>query len=140
MSRLHDLYDEQGQSPWLDNLKRGWITERRARSAGSSAACAASRRTRRSSRRPSTAGADYDEQFGALDRRRQPRSRTATGSSSPPTSATRSRILRPVYDASDGVDGYVSVEVAPALARDTDGTIDGGPPPARAASTSRTCT
>ena len=29
----------------------------------------------------------------------------------------------PVYDASDGVDGYVSVEVAPALARDTEGTI-----------------
>ena len=25
----------------------------------------------------------------------------------------RSRLLRPVYDASDGVDGYVSVEVAP---------------------------
>jgi transaldolase len=32
-------------------------------------------------------------------------------------------ILRPVYDSSDGVDGYVSVEVAPALARDTDGTM-----------------
>jgi transaldolase len=27
-----------------------------------------------------------------------------------------------VYDASDGEDGYVSVEVAPSLARDTDGT------------------
>ena len=26
MTRLHDLYSEQGQSPWLDNLKRGWIT------------------------------------------------------------------------------------------------------------------
>ena len=25
MSRLHDLYSEQGQSPWLDNLKRSWI-------------------------------------------------------------------------------------------------------------------
>ena len=26
MGRLHQLYDEHGQSPWLDNLKRGWIT------------------------------------------------------------------------------------------------------------------
>ena len=51
-----------------------------------------------------------------------PRSTTATGTSSPPTSRTRWRILRPVYDASDGVDGFVSVEVAPSLARDTDGT------------------
>ncbi|MEC8999019.1 MAG: transaldolase family protein, partial [Actinomycetota bacterium] len=25
MTRLHDLYAEQGQSPWLDNLKRNWI-------------------------------------------------------------------------------------------------------------------
>src|SRR5690606_7229645 len=34
------------------------------------------------------------------------------------------RILRPVHDSSDGVDGYVSVEVSPALARDTAGTIE----------------
>ena len=25
MTRLHDLYEEQGQSPWLDNLRRDWI-------------------------------------------------------------------------------------------------------------------
>ena len=65
--------------------------------------------------------ADYDEQFGELDRRRRRRSRTRTGTSSRATSATALRILRPVYDESDGVDGYVSVEVAPSLARDTDG-------------------
>jgi transaldolase len=33
------------------------------------------------------------------------------------------RILRPVHDESAGVDGYVSVEVAPELARDCDGTV-----------------
>ena len=26
MSRLRDLADQHGQSPWLDNLRRGWIT------------------------------------------------------------------------------------------------------------------
>ena len=26
MSRLHDLFDHEGQSPWLDNIRRGWIT------------------------------------------------------------------------------------------------------------------
>ena len=25
MTRLHDLYAEQGQSPWLDNLRRDWL-------------------------------------------------------------------------------------------------------------------
>ncbi len=32
-------------------------------------------------------------------------------------------ILRPVYESSDGVDGYVSIEVSPHLANDTEGTV-----------------
>ena len=32
-------------------------------------------------------------------------------------------VLRPTFDASAGTDGFVSVEVAPELARDTDATI-----------------
>ncbi|MEO8767464.1 MAG: transaldolase [Nitrosospira sp.] len=32
-------------------------------------------------------------------------------------------VLRPVYNATEGGDGYVSLEVSPHLARDTDGTI-----------------
>ncbi len=36
---------------------------------------------------------------------------------------TAADIFRPVYDATDGRDGYVSIEVAPTLARDTPGTI-----------------
>ena len=26
MSRLRELFDQHGQSPWLDNLRRGWIS------------------------------------------------------------------------------------------------------------------
>lgn len=33
-------------------------------------------------------------------------------------------ILRPVYEETDGLDGYVSIEVSPLLARDTNGTIE----------------
>src|SRR4051812_11837730 len=33
-------------------------------------------------------------------------------------------VLRPVYDESGGVDGYVSLEVAPRLAHDTEGTLE----------------
>lgn len=33
------------------------------------------------------------------------------------------QLLRPLYDESDGSDGYVSIEVSPTLAHDTDGTI-----------------
>lgn len=35
-------------------------------------------------------------------------------------------VLRPVYDASDGADGFVSLEVSPHLAYDTEGTISNG--------------
>src|SRR3954470_12798378 len=33
-------------------------------------------------------------------------------------------ILRPVYDKTDGLDGYISLEVNPRLASDTQGTIE----------------
>ena len=33
-------------------------------------------------------------------------------------------VLRPTYDATHGADGYVSIEVSPYLAKDTQGTID----------------
>ncbi|MEN9275698.1 MAG: transaldolase [Gloeomargarita sp. GMQP_bins_5] len=32
-------------------------------------------------------------------------------------------IFRPIYESSNGVDGYVSIEVPPQLARDTEGTV-----------------
>jgi transaldolase len=35
-------------------------------------------------------------------------------------------VLRPVYNATDGIDGFVSLEVNPQLARDTEGTIAEG--------------
>ena len=36
----------------------------------------------------------------------------------------RAIYLKPVYDKSDGVDGYISLEVNPRLAYDTTGTIE----------------
>lgn len=33
-------------------------------------------------------------------------------------------VLRPVYNASDGADGFVSLEVSPKLAHDTEGTVE----------------
>ena len=121
MSKLHDLHDTQGQSPWLDNMRRGWIT-------GGELARWVERGVRGITSNPTifqkaiSGGKDYDDQFGEL---------IAGGSSiddaywSLVTADIEDalRILRPVHDASGGVDGYVSVEVAPDLARDRDGTV-----------------
>jgi transaldolase len=121
-TRLQQLHAHQDQSPWLDNLRRGWITsgelerwvERGVRGITSNPTIF---------QKAIEASADYDEQFNDLVR----------GGESIETSywdlvTTDIRhalaILRPVHDASDGIDGYVSVEVAPSLARDTQGTVD----------------
>ncbi len=120
-TRLHELHD-LGQSPWLDNLRRGWLTS-------GELAGWIDRGIRGLTSNPSifqkaiSSGSDYDEQFGDL---------IASG-----TSVTDAywdlvtsdiegalALLRGVYDDSDGVDGYASVEVAPDLARDVAGTIE----------------
>jgi transaldolase len=118
-SRLHALH-QQGQSPWMDNLRRGWLTS------GELAAWV-ERGIRGLTSNPSifqkaiSSGTDYDEQFGDL-----------VGGGTSVTDAYWDLVtddirgalalLRPVYDESDAVDGYVSVEVAPDLARDGAGT------------------
>ena len=121
MTRLQDLHAQQGQSPWLDNLKRGWITsgelarwvERGVRGITSNPTIF---------QKAIEAGDAYDEQFGDLVR-----GGTSVEDSywALVTADIREAlgILRPVHDASDGIDGYVSVEVAPQLADDTAGTI-----------------
>jgi transaldolase len=121
VTKLHDLYYTQGQSPWLDNLRRGWIT-------GGELARWVERGVRGITSNPTIfqkamSGSDeYDAQFGEL---------AGNGGSIEDTYwalvtsdiEDALRILRPVHDESGGVDGYVSLEVAPDLARDRDGTI-----------------
>jgi transaldolase len=121
MTKLQRLFQQEGQSPWLDNLTRGHLTRGeldRLVAAG----------IRGVTSNPTifakaiSGSADYDEQFQRL---------VANGSNV--TDAYWSMviediegalsILRPVYDDSDGGDGFVSVELAPALAQDTPGSI-----------------
>jgi transaldolase len=118
-NRLEALLD-LGQSPWLDNLRRGWLTS------GELAAWV-DRGIRGLTSNPSifqkaiSAGTDYDEQFGDLIA-----SGTSVGDAYWDLVTTdiggALALLRPVYDGSDGLDGFVSVEVAPDLARDSAGT------------------
>jgi len=118
---LHELYERAHQSPWIDDLKRSYIDRggleelitKGIRGVTSNPTIMAN----------SIASTnDYDDQFrelihggktveeaywelviydilGALDQ------------------------LRAIYDASNGGDGFVSLEVAPSLARDTKATI-----------------
>ncbi len=121
VTTLQDLYDRQGQSPWLDNLRRDWLQD-------GTLADLVAKGIRGVTSNPTIfakaiSGQDtYDDEFRKL-----------AGSVSVEdvywdlvvddvTSALT--LLRPLYDSSGGGDGFVSVEVAPDLAHETDATIE----------------
>lgn len=120
-TKLQRLYEEQGQSPWLDNLTRPYLRE-------GTLARMASDGIRGVTSNPTIfakaiEGSDaYDEQFGGL---------IAEGRSVEDAYwelvlediGQALGVLRPTYDESRGGDGYVSLEVAPELAQDTAATI-----------------
>lgn len=118
--KLKDLYLLGNQSPWLDNLRRGWITsgeldrwvESGIRGLTSNPAIF---------QKAIEGSADYDLQFGQLIKDgvavKQAYWDLVTSDIEGALAA-----LAPVYESSQGVDGFVSVEVDPALARDTERT------------------
>ena len=120
MTNLQALYADYAQSPWLDNLRRDWLRN------GHLAELIESGVRGVTSNPTIFATAiqgedDYDEQFESL------------------ISATTIEgaywelviddivhaleVLRGVSEESHGRDGFVSLEVAPALAHDTEATV-----------------
>ena len=118
--KLKDLYLLGNQSPWLDNLRRGWITsgeldrwvESGIRGLTSNPAIF---------QKAIEGSADYDLQFGQLIKDgvavEQAYWDLVTSDIEGALAA-----LAPVHESSQGVDGFVSVEVDPALPRDTERT------------------
>lgn len=118
--RLYRLYHEFGQSPWLDNLKRGYLTSGQlAKLVDDGIRGLTSNPT--IFQKAILGSPDYDAQFTELARGDHP---IIDGYWSMVLSDINGALdaLAPVYDASHGTDGFVSVEVAPDLAHDTAGT------------------
>lgn len=118
MERLIRLYEEHGQSPWLDNLQRGYLTSGQlARLVEGGVRGLTSNPT--IFQKAIQGSVDYDDQFGALaelgivDRYWEMVLADIHGALD---------VLAPVHDRSDGRDGFVSVEVDPGLAHDEAGT------------------
>ncbi len=121
MNNLLDLI-KHGQSYWMDNLTRGKINngelEERILTEG----------LRGVTTNPSifnkaiSGSSDYDGQMRKLfDGKRS--SEEVYEELTVKDVQDASDIMRPVYDESKGVDGFVSLEVSPHLARDTQGTM-----------------
>ena len=120
MTRLEDLYAIAGQSPWLDNLRRDWLR-------GGQLAELLALGVRGITSNPTIfanaiSGQDtYDDQFRALMADHTVESAYWEMAIADIDGALA--LLRPLYDLSDGEDGYVSLEVSPAQAHDTDETV-----------------
>jgi transaldolase len=121
MTRLHQLHDRYGQSPWLDNLTRTYLRD------GTLGRLVADG-IRGVTANPTIfakaiEGSDaYDEQFAARIAHGRPVT-DAYWDLVIDDVADALGVLRPTFDASGGTDGFVSVEVAPELARDTAATM-----------------
>jgi transaldolase len=120
-TRLQRLFVEHGQSPWLDGFSRADLTDGRLSALVTDG-------VRGVTANPTTfakgidGSTEYDEQLAWL---------AVTGCSVEEAygellatdTIAACALLRPVHRASGGMDGFVSVEVAPRLANDTRGTI-----------------
>jgi transaldolase len=121
MTRLERLFREQGQSPWLDNLKRGYLTSGElTRFIDEGIRGITSNPT--IFQKAIAGQAAYDDQFRELIQRKQPVDHAYWDMVIADVEAALA-LMRPVYDESAGGDGFVSLEVAPGLANDTEGTI-----------------
>jgi transaldolase/glucose-6-phosphate isomerase len=119
-TKLQQLAD-LGQSPWLDNIRRSWITGgemQRLIDQGIVGVTA----NPTIFEKAISGSPDYDEAIKKL---------TRAGKSADEIYKAlivqdigdAADLFRQVYDRTDGLDGYISIEVAPDLAHDTQGTI-----------------
>ncbi|HEX2849241.1 MAG TPA: transaldolase [Acidimicrobiales bacterium] len=119
MTRLHQLFDEQGQSPWIDNITRAGLRDGSLRRLVDEGIRGVT--SNPTIFQKAIAGSDaYDAQFADLLDSSSVEDAYWTMVFDDIREALRT--LRPVHDASKGADGFVSIEVAPSLAYETDAT------------------
>ncbi len=124
MNRLQRLSSEFGQSPWLDNLRRSYLTDgvldelvRRGVRGLTSNPTIFQKAIQGSN--------EYDEQFFDLVRRGV-NIEDAYWSLVLHDIVGALDVFRPLFETSGGTDGFVSVEVDPLLAHDASRTLEAG--------------
>src|SRR4051812_9300805 len=121
MASAIPLLIEFGQSPWYDNLTRAIATGGLQKLIETHGICGVTSNPT-IFEKAMAEGTDYDAQL--LDVTRAGASPEAAYWDLVTTDIEHAAdVLRPTYDELDGADGFVSIEVAPTLAKDTAGTI-----------------
>lgn len=119
-TKLHELFEEFGQSIWLDNINRELLISGQLEDL-------VDKGVRGLTSNPSIFqkaiqdGAVYDEQISKLPGKTTEEVYWALSKQDIRDALA---VLRPVFDESNGTDGFASIEVDPRLAHDTQATID----------------
>jgi transaldolase len=123
VNTLQELY-EHGQSPWIDNITRGMVTSGELqRLIDLGIVGLTSNPT--IFQKAIGAGGEYDEALRNLVRDGKSQDEIYEGLVLDDIS-NAARVLRQVYDRTDGGDGFVSIEVSPELAHNTEKTVEDG--------------
>jgi transaldolase len=121
-SRLHEL-NEHGQSVWIDSLSRKWLRDGTLRKLMDEDAVGGVTSNPTIFQKALSEGDSYDDQLREL-LQHQDDSREIFWQLAVADVVEACDVLRPVWDASKGGDGYVSLEVDPDLAYDQERTIE----------------
>ncbi|MEJ2505058.1 MAG: transaldolase, partial [Ignavibacteriaceae bacterium] len=122
MNNLIKLLD-YGQSYWLDNLTRGKIKKGEIKNRVTQQGLRGITSNPSIFNKAISKGNDYDAQIKQLVREKKS-VREIYEALTVKDVQDACDILKSVYDESNGTDGFVSLEVSPYLARDTEGTIE----------------
>lgn len=124
MSKLHTLYSEYGQSLWLDYIDRNLLVRGGLKALVSEGLCGVTSNPT-IFHKAITGSADYDDAIrDLLQADHEMDDATVYQWLTIQDVQMAADILRPVYVSSAGTDGFVSLEVSPHLAYDTDATVE----------------
>ncbi len=119
-SRLHDL-QAQGQSVWYDNIRRGLITSGELQQLIDDGVVGITSNPT-IFEKAMVDSTDYDDELGTLAKQGHD-ARAVFETLSLSDIGKAADMLRGVYDKTDALDGYISIEVSPVLAHDTEATL-----------------
>ena len=115
-----------GQSVWLDNIRRGLLTSGTLQRYLDELAVTGVTSNPTILERAITASAEYDEDIARLAAEGTTEAEDVVFALALADLTAAADLLRPVFDATSGTDGYVSIEVSPFLVDDAAGTVEAG--------------
>lgn len=123
MNPLTQLYREAGQSPWLDNIRRGMIRSGELRRMIADYGLRGVTSNPTIFEKAISGSTDYDEAILECISKQAGVPAEIFESLAIRDIQDTADLFRPVFEESKGGDGHVSIEVSPRLARETQGTL-----------------